>query len=133
MQKITVAPTKGLGGILGEINRKMSKTTLSQKIIKNTIFGGTGRLWAILISLLLTPYIVSKLGIGRFGIWAIVSILIGYFGLVDFGVGTSYVKYIAEYHTKKDYQTINKIVNTGFVFYLVVGFTIILPIIFNLD
>ncbi len=46
-----------------------------------------------------------------------VAVLTGYFGLLDFGIGTSFVKYIAEYYTKKDYKSINQIVNTGCIFY----------------
>lgn len=99
--------------------------SISQKIIRNTIFNSIGRLWGILVALFLTPYVVGHLGIERYGIWAIVSVLTGYFGLLDFGIGTSFVKYISEYYAKKDYKSINQIVNTGFVFYSIFALLII--------
>ncbi len=99
--------------------------SISQKIIRNTIFNIIGRFWGILVALVLTPYIIGHIGIERFGIWAIVGVLTGYFGLLDFGIGTSFVKYISEFYTKKDYEKINQVVNTGFIFYSIFAVLII--------
>jgi len=90
---------------------------LPQKIIRNTIFNIIGRLWAILVVLFLTPYIIGHIGIERYGIWAVVGIVTGYFGLLDFGIGTSFIKYISEFYTRRDYEKINQVINTGFAFY----------------
>lgn len=110
--------------------------SISQKIVRNTIFNAIGRFWGILVALVLTPYIIGHIGIERFGIWAIVGVLTGYFGLLDFGIGTSFVKYISEFYAKKDYEKINQVVNTGFVFYTIfaifittAGFILINPLL----
>ena len=110
--------------------------SISTKIIRNTIFNIIGRFWGILVALVLTPYIIRHIGIERFGIWAIVGVLTGYFGLLDFGIGTSFIKYIAEFYTKKDFKKINQVVNTGFIFYSIfailiipLGFFIINPLL----
>ncbi len=97
----------------------------SKKIIRNTIFNAIGRFWKILVALVLTPYIIGHIGIERYGIWAIVGVLTGYFGLLDFGIGTSFVKYISEFYTKKDYEKINQVVNTGFIFYSIFAILVI--------
>jgi len=99
--------------------------SISQKIIRNTTFNIIGRFWGILVALVLTPYIIGHIGIERFGIWAIVGVITGYFGLLDFGIGTSFVKYISEFYTKKDYEKINQVVNTGFIFYSIFAVLII--------
>jgi O-antigen/teichoic acid export membrane protein len=91
--------------------------SLSSKIIRNTIFNAFGRVWGILVALVLTPYIISHIGVERYGIWAIVGVFTGYFGLLDFGIGTSFIKYISEFYTQKDYNKINQVINIGFVFY----------------
>ena len=113
-----------------------SQQTISQKIIRNIVFNVIGRFWGILVALVLTPYIISHIGIDRFGIWAIIGVLTGYFGLLDFGIGTSFVKYISEYYAKKDYEKINQVVNTGFIFYsifavsiIILGFFVINPLL----
>jgi O-antigen/teichoic acid export membrane protein len=98
---------------------------VSQKIIRNTLFNIVGRFWSFVIFFILTPYIINHIGVERFGIWAVVSVLTGYLGLFDLGISTSFVKYIAEYHTLRDYGKINHVANTGFLFYLIFSFVVI--------
>ena len=95
----------------------MSEAT-SKKIIRNTIFSSAGFLWSYLLSFLLTPFIIHRIGIEAFGIWAIANTAINFFMFLDPGFGSSYVKYIAEYNTKKDYKTVNQVINTGLIFSL---------------
>lgn len=90
---------------------------LAQKLIKNTFFNVLGKVWSLLVAFALTPYIIHRVGVERFGIWAIASVITGYFGLFDFGIGTSFVKYISEFYTKKDHLKLNQVINTGMFFY----------------
>lgn len=99
--------------------------SLSKKIIRNTAFNIIGKFWGILVSFGLTPYIIHHIGIERFGIWAIIGVITGYFSLFDFGIGSSFVKYIAEFYTKKDYEKLNQVINTGFIFYSIFAILII--------
>jgi len=112
---------------------------LSKKVVRNTAFNIIGRLWHFLVILFLTPYIIGHIGVERFGVWAFVSVLTGYFGLLDLGVGFSFIKYTSEFYAKKDYKRINQLINTGFNFYLflsvvlvILAFFVIKPIILSL-
>ena len=96
----------------------MKRSNISQKIVKNTFYNMIGKFFGILAALFLTPYIIRHIGIERFGLWAIVGVMTGYFGLIDCGIGTSFVKYIAEFYTKKEVDKINQLVSTGVIFYL---------------
>lgn len=97
----------------------------SKKIISNTLFTSAGRFWGYFLSFLLTPYIVHKIGIERFGIWAIANTAINFFIYFDLGIGSSFVKYISEYNTKKNYKMINEVINTGLIFSLFFCFCIV--------
>lgn len=101
--------------------------TLSHKVANNTFYNFVGRFWGVLISLFLAPYIIHRIGMERYGIWALAGVLTGYFGLLDFGIGTSFVKYIAEFYAKREDLAINRLVNTGFILY--VSFTILMSIL----
>jgi O-antigen/teichoic acid export membrane protein len=103
---------------------------LAEKIIRNTFFNLTGKVWAGLVSFVLTPYIIHRIGIEKFGIWALVGVITGYFGMLDFGIGGSFIKYIAEFYTKKDYEKINQVVNTGIFFYFLFTLFIVTSFIF---
>ncbi|HBB65746.1 MAG: hypothetical protein A2X28_05990 [Elusimicrobia bacterium GWA2_56_46] len=91
--------------------------SLSHKIVKNTLFNAIGRFWGILVAVVLTPYIISRIGLDRYGIWTLVGVATSYFGLLDLGIGTSFVKYISEFHAKGDREKINRLINTGVIFY----------------
>lgn len=102
------------------MNTNEEKAT-STKIVKNTVWMYTGFAFNTLIALLITPYIIRNLGVDAYGVFAIVSVVIGYISLIEFGIGNSLIKFIAEYNVKKDYIQINKIISTAFVLYLVLG------------
>jgi O-antigen/teichoic acid export membrane protein len=102
-----------------------AQESLSRKVIRNTVYNSIGRFWGMLVGLFLTPYIIHRIGVDRFGVWAIIGVITGYFGLFDFGVGASFVKYISEFYAKKDYDNINRVVNTGFVFYFILAASVI--------
>ena len=97
------------------------KKSISHKIVNNTLFNILGRICSITILLFVTPYIIGHIGIIKYGIWGIIGVLTSYCALLDFGIGTSFVKYIAEYTSKKDYERANCVVNTGVAYYSVLG------------
>ncbi len=92
--------------------------SIGKKIIRNTAYNSAGRIWQMLVLLLLTPYILHKLGVEVFAVWSLVFVVANYLGLLDFGIRTSFAKYIAEYHTRQDRGAINAVVNCGLLFYL---------------
>jgi O-antigen/teichoic acid export membrane protein len=58
-----------------------------------------------------------------YGIWAIVTVIAGYFGLLDLGVGVAFIRNVSVYYAKKDFNSINRLINTGIIFYI--AFTIV--------
>lgn len=90
-------------------------SSISDKIIKNTFFNTVGNFSATFLHLLLVPYIMVKLGTDRFGIWALVSVIFGIFTALDFGGASSLVKFFSEYEAKKDKQSFNEALISGFV------------------
>ena len=105
--------------------------TVGRKIIRNTVYNSVGRIWQMLILLLLTPYILHKLGVEVFAVWSLVFVVANYLGLLDFGIRTAFAKYIAEYHTKQDREAISAVINCGLVFYfglslIIIGLALVL-------
>lgn len=92
--------------------------SIGKKIIRNTVYNSIGRIWLMLVILLLTPYILHKLGVQVFAVWSLVFVVANSLGLLDFGIRTSFAKYIAEYQAKRDPESINAVINCGIIFYL---------------
>lgn len=99
--------------------------SIGKKIVRNTIYNSVGRIWLMLANLILVPYILHKLGVQVFAVWSLVFVVTNYLGVLDFGIRTSFAKYIAEYHTKKDQNSINAVINCGIIFYLVFSLFIV--------
>ena len=88
---------------------------VSAKIARNTLANAMGRFWSMAVAFLLTPYIVGKLGDERFGIWAFLGVFVGYFAVVDLGISPAVVKFVAQYYTSRDFERLNRAVNSAFV------------------
>ncbi len=95
----------------------MKRSSTAAKILRNTAFNTAGRVAAALGNLILFPYLVARLGTEAFGVWAVVGALSGYFGLVDLGFGSAYVKYVSEFEAKGQLDRISSVLNTSFAFF----------------
>ena len=77
---------------------------------------------AILTVFFLTPHIIESIGIDQFGIWALVLAVTGMLGLLDFGLATAAVKFVAETTGAKDTKGRNRVLSTLLTYYLAIGF-----------
>ena len=108
----------------------METRNLQRKIVKNTFFSIVGTFWMLGISLLLTPYIISKIGLERFGIWAISASLVGFLGLFNLGTSNTYTKYIAEYNAAGDPRRVNQVISTGLIINVFLGLSMAVILFF---
>lgn len=90
---------------------------IKQKIIKNTLYSIVSYGYSAVVGFLLVPFVLKNLGINRYGIWSLITMITGYFSLIDLGIGQSFERYIAEYKAKNEKDKINYVVNSGLYFY----------------
>jgi O-antigen/teichoic acid export membrane protein len=81
-------------------------------IAKNSIYNLIGQAVQVGTAIIIIPFIIARLGVKLYGLWAILSALSNYQGLLD--LGSTCVKYIAEYKAKKDWAGLRDIIATGF-------------------
>lgn len=93
--------------------------SLTDKVIKNTLYYIISQIAGFIFPLFLTPFIISKIGTEEFGIYAIVLGFTGTIGLFDLSISSSFIKFISEHYNKKDYKSLNEVINTGLIFYMV--------------
>jgi len=101
--------------------------SLRDKVIKNTFYHFIAQAFGFISPFILTPLIITYIGKTEFGIYAIVMGFIGTFGLLDFSISASFIKFISEHYNKKQFEELNKTINTGMFFYIT--FTLIVCII----
>lgn len=93
----------------------------SSQIIQNVLMNWAAFAATIGIGFVMSPFLVRHLGDSIYGVWILVGSLVGYLGLLDFGITSSTVKYIAEYRAHNDQKAINHLVTTSLAIYSVIG------------
>ena len=93
----------------------------THRTIKNVVYSISGNIWPIISALLITPIIVSSLGIKEYGIYTFFNTTISFMGLLDLGVATAVGKYLAEYHGRGDIVRIRALLATANSIFLGVG------------
>lgn len=78
----------------------------------------------VVVGLFLTPYIISHLGKAGYGIWILISSIIGYYGVLDIGVTSAITRYVARYAGQKDYKALNETISTSLAMFCIVGLVV---------
>ncbi len=94
---------------------------VSQKIIRNVLFSGlrAALLWPI--PLILIPYILSKIGVTNYGVWAVFLAIISLTSLSDLGLAGTLTKHVAEHYARKDNFSLNRLVDAGLALYILIA------------
>lgn len=74
------------------------------------------------VSFIMTPFLVNTLGTTLYGIWAMVLSVVGYMNLIDMGMQSAVMKYVAEYVGKEDKEGLAQIITNALFFYLIIAF-----------
>jgi len=94
---------------------------MRDRLVRNTAFNAAGRFWEAAVNLALAAYIVPRVGLAGWGLWSLISIFTGYVALLDFGIGSGFTRYIAEYAARGERERMSAVVTTGLAAYLVFG------------
>src|SRR5215831_2659855 len=104
---------------VGHHSRK--RPSLKWNAVSN--FGGLAV--SVAIGFFLTPAMLRYLGEKRFGIWTLVSSLVGYYGLLDFGVGSAVFRYVPLFHGQGNHHKVSAVISTSMAFYTILSLVIV--------
>jgi len=79
-----------------------------------------------LVSLLVTPFIIHSLGDHLYGIWALVSTVVGYYGLLELGLSTAVGRYAAMALGADNQKRLNEVLNTSLALFSLLGAAVFL-------
>lgn len=77
------------------------------------------------IGLLLTPYMISKLGDSEYGLYTLIGSLVGYISVLDFGLNNSIVRFVSKFKAQNDRKGEENFLATTMLIYLVIAFVIV--------
>ena len=98
-----------------------TEVTASRKVVKNAFFNSGGWGLTVLIALVATPYIVNKLTLEGYGIYAILTGLVGYYGLLDLGLGQGVIKFVSQFKAIGDHEAISRSINAALWVQVITG------------
>jgi O-antigen/teichoic acid export membrane protein len=106
----------------------MSNQSRSSKLVLNAIANWVLFVFGALVGFFLSPFVVHHLGATGYGVWSLLAGLVGYFGLLDFGIRNAVSRYIAHHRAVKAHEESSSIVSAALRLY---GFLIILVLLLS--
>ena len=100
--------------------------SLKAQAVTNVTATWLGLLVHALVGFLLSPFILHRLGDQAFSLWVLIFAFVGYFGLLDFGIRSSIVKYTAKFLALGDTDQLSIYLSTSFAFYSAVALAVLL-------
>jgi O-antigen/teichoic acid export membrane protein len=101
---------------------------LSASIGKNAVFGAFSQGVYIASRFVTVPFVIAHLGLGGYGIWAIILTLAGYMRFGTAGVKSAFIKYIGEATGTGDFDKASKLLSTGSITILALSFLGLIPL-----
>jgi O-antigen/teichoic acid export membrane protein len=100
---------------------KMPADISGKALARNTILNFAGQIFPLIIGVVTIPLIIKGLGTERFGILALIWVVLGYFSLFDMGLGRATTKFVSELLGKKEIDRLTTVVWTSLLFNTLLG------------
>lgn len=78
------------------------------------------------ISLVYTPIMLHFLGQSEYGVYSLCTSIIGYLGLLNFGLGSAYVKFYSKYNASQEKERIQQLNGMYLIIFSIIGIIVFL-------
>ena len=93
----------------------------AKRLAKGSILRVSEFFLSAIIGLVMMPFVIHSLGDKTYGLWIFVGSFLGYYGLLDLGLSSAVQRYVSRAVGLKDYEEINKVLNTSLVIFSILG------------
>ena len=99
---------------------------MTKKLDKIALFKNVGSSWFslgvnVVTGVILSPYILHRLGDDAFGLWVLIFSVTGYYGLFDLGIRSSIVRYVASFTATQAQDELDRLISTALLTYATIG------------
>jgi O-antigen/teichoic acid export membrane protein len=88
-----------------EMVRKSISTNVMITIVARVVY--------LLTRFFVPPFVLARVSLEAYGLWATAFILVSYIGISTMGLSAVYAKYVAEYSARGEHQRANALLSTG--------------------
>lgn len=103
--------------------------SLIRRSLKNVTSSWAGLAMNIAVGFFLSPFILHHLGDDAFGLWILIFSLTGYYGIFDFGIRSSLIRYVSKFQATGDKDQLARLINTSLFTYSCLGAALMVPTI----
>src|SRR5260370_936421 len=98
------------------VDQPSSSHHRGDRFVFNVIWNWMGVAASLFTGILLSPYLIHKLGPEAYGLWALSFALVEYCTFLDLGFRSAIVKYVAHHKALDQPLGINQVINTGLMY-----------------
>jgi len=118
------------------------RTATNPRSVRNILSNWGSFVFTVVVNLFLTPFIVSSLGDTQYGVWVLLASIVGYMGLLDLGIRSAVMRYVARFHARGEDVDASEYASTGLAIFATLGgvaiilaaiVSALLSSVFNLD
>ncbi|MDQ1472478.1 MAG: hypothetical protein QOJ99_3958, partial [Bryobacterales bacterium] len=91
-------------------------TTVRDSLSSNVVATTAARIGYLLTRFFIPPFVLAHVTLEAYGLWSTAFILVSYIGISTMGLSAVYVKYVAEFASRRDYRKANQLLSTGLCF-----------------
>src|SRR5260370_22443244 len=101
--------------------------SLATRALRKVASRWAGLAMNIAVGFFLSPFILHHLGEDAFGLWVLVFSLTGYYGIFDFGIRSSLIRYVSKFQATGDKEQLSRLINTSLFTYSCLGAILMVP------
>lgn len=97
---------------------------LSHQTIKNSVYTFAAMALPVIFSIVVTPIVMHKLGVGNYGIYVVLNVIIGFLSLLDMGLIPALIKSIATHFENNSLDKLHRVINSALYIYLILSLAV---------
>lgn len=95
-------------------------------LLRNLLANGGGYVASIILTFLVAPVTIHNLGDARYGVWSLIAEMIGYYSLLDLGVGGAVTYFVARYSAREEHDHLHGTIASAFWALFMSGIVVVL-------
>ncbi len=92
-----------------------------ERLVLNVLYVLSAKIALLALGLVTIPFVVHRLGVEAYGLYALVGVLVGYLSFLDLGTGQALVKHLTEALVHDDELGVQRLVETAATIFAVSG------------
>ncbi len=95
--------------------------TMARRVVSGSALRVVSLAVNVVVAFVVTPIVVLGLGDRMYGLWAVVGTVLGYYQLIEFGLGAAIARYLGKSLGGRDAQEGSTVLSTAMVIYSTIG------------